>query len=126
MDLVRNEKYNSIESMIKTITNNKIKIIQGDKIEDPIFLQQNNLPIDYKFYITNQILKPVSQIFALEIEQLDGFKKHMIDFNLPEKKYLEKSQKLAGDLLFKELLREQENKEKGIQEITKWFKITKI
>jgi len=126
MELVRNDKYNSIEYMIKTITNNKIKIIQGDKIEDPIFLQQNNLPIDYKFYITNQILKPVSQIFALEIEQLDGFKKHMIDFNLPEKKYLEKSQKLAGDLLFKELLREQENKEKGIQEITKWFKITKI
>ena len=31
------------------------------------------MKLDYKFYITNQICKPVSQIYALVLEDLDGF-----------------------------------------------------
>ena len=34
------------------------KILQGDKIENPQFIKDNNLKPDYKFYITNQIMKP--------------------------------------------------------------------
>lgn len=42
--------------------NNKLKkgakLLQGDKIEDPTYAVENNIEIDYLFYITNQIMKP--------------------------------------------------------------------
>lgn len=41
------------------------KLLQGDKIETPEFIRQNKLTLDYKTYITNQIMKPVAQIFEL-------------------------------------------------------------
>ena len=41
-------------------------ILQGNYIETPTFIMENDLKIDYTFYITNQIQKPVSQIFELE------------------------------------------------------------
>ena len=40
-------------------------LLQGDRIETPTFIQQNHLQLDYRMYITNQIIKPVSQIFEL-------------------------------------------------------------
>jgi len=40
-------------------------LLQGDKIETPTFIQQNKLTLNYKMYITNQIMKPVAQIFEL-------------------------------------------------------------
>ena len=43
----------------------KNKILTGEKIETPEFLRQNGLKIDYKHYLTNQIAKPVAQIFGL-------------------------------------------------------------
>lgn len=43
------------------------------KIETPEFLRQNGLKIDYKHYLTNQIAKPVAQIFGLALEQMQGF-----------------------------------------------------
>lgn len=39
--------------------------LQGDLIETPDYIKQNNLQINYEMYIKNQIMKPVSQIFAL-------------------------------------------------------------
>ena len=44
--------------------------LQGDKIETPSFIRENNIKIDYSFYISNQIMKPVSQIFALVLEKI--------------------------------------------------------
>ena len=41
------------------------KILQGDRVEHPDFIKENNLKINYKFYITNQIYKPVLQILEL-------------------------------------------------------------
>jgi len=51
------------------VSNNK-KALQGDKIETPKFVVDNKLKIDYAFYITNQILKPVQQLFATVLEQI--------------------------------------------------------
>lgn len=51
------------------------KCLQGDKIELPSFIEENNLEIDYAHYITNQIMKPVQQVFALVLEKMKGFKK---------------------------------------------------
>jgi DNA polymerase elongation subunit (family B) len=47
--------------------------LQGDKIETPEYIKQNNLKPDYKHYITNQIMKPVQQVFALVLESLPEF-----------------------------------------------------
>lgn len=47
------------------IHNPSKEALQGDRIETPDFIQQNKLVLDYQMYITNQIMKPVSQIFEL-------------------------------------------------------------
>ena len=55
-------------------TDNK-KALQGEKIETTNFIKENNLNINYSFYITNQIMKPIQQIFALVLENMNAFKK---------------------------------------------------
>lgn len=42
------------------------KVLQGDRIEHPDFMEENNIQIDYKFYISNQIMNPVKQVLDLE------------------------------------------------------------
>ena len=42
-----------------------VKLLQGEKIESPDFIRENNLKINYKFYITNQLMKPIIQILEL-------------------------------------------------------------
>lgn len=44
--------------------------LQGDKIETPEFIIDNKVPIDYTHYITNQLMKPLQQLFGLAIEQI--------------------------------------------------------
>ena len=51
------------------------KALQGEKIETIEFIKENNLNINYSFYITNQIMKPIQQIFALVLENMNAFKK---------------------------------------------------
>ena len=51
------------------------KALQGEKIEHPKYIQDNDVKLDYEFYITNQIMKPVQQLFALIIEQLPDYKR---------------------------------------------------
>ena len=55
--------------------NEEKNILQGDKIELPEYITNNNLQIDYEHYITNQIMKPVQQLFALVLEKMPEFQK---------------------------------------------------
>ena len=55
------------------IVNNSKKALQGDKIELPSFIIENKLKIDYTHYITNQIMKPVIQIYGLVLLQMKSF-----------------------------------------------------
>lgn len=55
-------------------TKGKVKL-QGDKIEHPEYIEKNGLKPDYEHYITNQIMKPLLQLFGLLLEQLKIFKK---------------------------------------------------
>jgi len=48
---------------------------QGDKIEQIDYVKEKGLKPDTEFYITNQIQNPLSQMFALALEQLDGYVK---------------------------------------------------
>jgi DNA polymerase elongation subunit (family B) len=47
---------------------------QGDKIEQVDYAKANGLKPDTEFYITNQIQNPVAQMFALALEQLEGYR----------------------------------------------------
>ena len=49
------------------------KVLQGERIETPDYARKEGLKPDYNFYITNQIMKPILQIYALVVEQIPGF-----------------------------------------------------
>tara|TARA_B110000014_G_scaffold261174_1_gene252388 strand:- start:398 stop:2074 length:1677 start_codon:yes stop_codon:yes gene_type:complete len=56
------------------IKNPDKKALQGEKIETPNFIKENNLTLDYSHYISNQIMKPLLQLYALELEKIQQFK----------------------------------------------------
>ena len=111
------------------------KILQGDRVEHPAYIIENKLKPDYKFYITNQIKKPVSQIFGLIVESLDGYNKSE-DYYQKKYQYLCKTttpekarEKItglrnddAGDILFGEIIRKAVNIKNKTREITDFFK----
>ena len=114
------------------------KALQGDKIETPSYITENNLKIDYSFYITNQIMKPVQQVFALVLEKMwtmqnktpkiIKFKRDVeaLRKTVEHDKFDDKLEQLKNKevkaLLFDEYLRETNNEKEGNQSITKFFK----
>jgi DNA polymerase delta subunit 1 len=42
-----------------------------EKAEDPIYVLENNLPIDCKWYLTNQLAKPLTRIFEPIIDDVE-------------------------------------------------------
>ena len=57
------------------IINSNKKALQGEKIETPDFIKLNGLQIDYSHYISNQIMKPLLQLYALDLENMNEFRK---------------------------------------------------
>lgn len=57
------------------IKTNSTSGLQGDRIENPDFIIENKLTPDYLHYITNQIMKPLLQLYALCLEELPGYDK---------------------------------------------------
>ena len=121
-------------------TKGKVKL-QGDKIESPDYIKTKNLKPDYNFYITNQIMKPVQQIFALVLEQLNTFTKSkkkdmervlrsydrklrngLIDEKKREDKETVLKNKIVKELLFDSTLRITDNAKKGQKTLTTFFK----
>jgi DNA polymerase elongation subunit (family B) len=86
---------------------------QGDRIEHYDYVKDNKLKPDVEFYITNQIQNPVAQMFALAVDELDGYKSNInydkmlnefIEGGLDEEdatlKVLEKKEKELDSLMF--------------------------
>ena len=71
------------------------KLLQGDTIENPQYINEQKLKIDYNYYLTNQIEKPVFQIFELVMKN-------------PAK-------------IIEDAVREQKNKKSGNASIKQWF-----
>ena len=119
------------------INNKNKKALQGEKIETPTFIIENNLKIDYSFYITNQIMKPVQQVFALVLEKIwemqnkkpkiARFKRDVeaLRKNTQPDKFEDKLDQLKNKevkaLLFDEYLRETNNEKQGVQSLTKFL-----
>ena len=78
--------------------------LQGDRIELPSYIKEHNLTPDYEFYITNQIAKPVNQVFGLVVEFLPGVKKSDIDACGKAKDPVAAREKLADTILFQTAL----------------------
>jgi len=78
--------------------------LQGDRIETPSYIKENKLKIDYPFYITNQIAKPVAQVFGLEVEKLPGVTKAALAATVKAKDPVAAREALAESLLFGKLL----------------------
>jgi DNA polymerase elongation subunit (family B) len=116
------------------------KALQGDKIETPSFIKEQGLKIDYSFYITNQIMKPVQQVFALVLEKIwEIQKKKLTKLSLYKKEVESIKKKYSDDqdkceskiedlrnkeikaLLFDKYLRETNNEKQGVKSITSFF-----
>jgi DNA polymerase elongation subunit (family B) len=113
------------------------KALQGEKIETPNYILENKLKIDYSFYITNQIMKPVQQVFALVLEKIwesqnkkpkiAKFRKDVESLRntVDEEKFADKLEQLKNKevkaLLFDEYLRETNNEKQGNQSLTKFY-----
>ena len=49
-------------------------ILQGERIEHPDYIKENNKKLDYKFYISNQIMNPVRQVLDISMKPEDSKK----------------------------------------------------
>jgi DNA polymerase elongation subunit (family B) len=78
--------------------------LQGDRIELPSYIKEHNLVPDYAFYITNQIAKPVAQVFGLVVEHIPGVRKLDIESCKKAKDPVASQEKLADTLLFQTIL----------------------
>ena len=120
------------------IANKDKKALQGEKIETPTFITENKLKIDYSFYITNQIMKPVQQVFALVLEKIwtmnkklpkirqfkkdvDNLRKECNDKDKFEDKLETMRCKEIKVLLFDEYLRVTNNEKAGVQSLDNFF-----
>lgn len=119
------------------IVNNK-KVLQGEKIETPAFILSKKLTIDYTFYITNQLMKPLQQLFGLALESIWEYKnksavitKHQDEISRLKKdcatleEFNKKKEKLCSEkvaiLLFKHFLESIYLKDNKITPITSFF-----
>ena len=118
-------------------TKNKA-LLQGDKIEHPSYIIEKSLKVDYIFYITNQLMKPICQLLSVALFDIPGckkkpteydrlLKKYTADFDNNVKKAKDKvsdlKQKEVQSLLFDDLLAKLNNKRNGQTDITKFFKM---
>jgi DNA polymerase elongation subunit (family B) len=114
------------------------KALQGEKIETPSYVKEQNIHIDYSFYITNQIMKPLLQLFGLVLEdiwrmqnknskiskfkkEIESIKKTIDDLKKREDKINKMKDKEIKALLFDTYLRETNNFKEGNQSLKKFF-----
>ena len=122
---------------VHVVSENK-HALQGEKIETPEFINDNALSIDYTFYITNQLMKPLQQLFGLALEQIweyqdkksaiSAFRREIVKLEkeFPDLEiYMKKREKLCSTkvktLLFEKFLTKIFNQKHGIQEISGFF-----
>ena len=117
------------------IESKKKNALQGDKIEHPEYIIKNKIRPNYSFYITNQIMKPVQQVFALVLENIESFKRKRKNFQMkvdtlrqtidePDKlnnKVSDMRNKEVKALLFDKYLRETDNMKNNMKSITSFF-----
>jgi DNA polymerase elongation subunit (family B) len=77
--------------------------LQGDRVEAPSWIKEKGLVPDYEFYLTNQLQNPVSQMFGLLLEEMEGSVPWSKAPEDPEKRQ-QWRESVAGHLLFEKAL----------------------
>jgi DNA polymerase elongation subunit (family B) len=120
------------------VVNDNPKALMGDKIETPEYIIENKLKIDYSHYITNQLMKPIQQLFGLAVEQIwelqnkhsqiKTYKKDILKINqeYPNMEdFMKKKEKYCSTkvktILFDKILSKIHNEKNKIQTITSMF-----
>jgi len=117
------------------IQTKKKEKLQGNRIETPEFIRENKLRPDYAHYITNQIMKPVQQVYALLLDQIPEFKSKLKGLRRHErslarqhkdiKKQKEKIDKIRNKevkiLIFDDALRDANNQKNRQKSIMSFF-----
>ena len=108
--------------------------LQGEKIENPTYILENKIKVDYSFYITNQIMKPVQQIFSLVIDRIileeqgekkrDAYVAYCRNHQDNPVSLETWKNKQVQAILFDDFLRETNNKKSGNVSITNFFQKT--
>tara|TARA_B100000035_G_scaffold279317_1_gene258840 strand:- start:133 stop:5097 length:4965 start_codon:yes stop_codon:yes gene_type:complete len=119
------------------------KALQGDKIENPEYIIENKLQIDYNYYITNQLMKPLQQLFGLALEQIwrkqnktKNIREYTKEMKVLEESYgddietfMKKKEKYCSEkikkMLFDQFLTKIYNKQNGIQTMDMFTSIRK-
>jgi len=113
--------------------------LQGDKIETPEYVLSNGLKVDYTHYITNQLMKPLQQLFGLALEPIWEHQKKALKIKAFRKDLEKLRESCNGDLeefakkqdafvskkakevLFDQWLQKIHNEKNGVQLITSMF-----
>jgi DNA polymerase elongation subunit (family B) len=121
------------------VVNPDKKALQGDKIETPEHILVNKLQVDYTHYITNQLMKPLQQLFGLAVEQIwetigkklaiSAFRKELAvvqkEYGDDLELFMKKKEKLCAQkvkgLLFDKYLVRIQNERAKLQPITAFF-----
>jgi len=110
----------------------------GERIETPEYTIEKKIPIDYLYYIENQLMEPLKQLFGLALERiwelqgknsaLKTFKKDIaaLEEEFPDletfmKKREKHCSKKIEELLFKKFLTKIDNEKKKLQTINTFF-----
>jgi len=120
------------------ICNDDKKSLMGERIETPEFIINNKIKIDYNHYITNQLMKPLQQLYGLalhHIYELENQRASLNNYNQEIIKmknayqdleeYNKKKEKFCSTkvkvLLFDKFLQKIYNEKHNIQTITQFF-----
>lgn len=120
------------------VVNQNKKALQGEKIETPEFILENKLKMDFGFYVSNQLMKPLCQFLGLALEEMwknqnkmTAIKKYKSDIANLQKEYpnfevfIKKKEKYCSDkvkeLLFDKHLMQINNDKNGLKPITSFF-----
>jgi hypothetical protein len=120
------------------VVNQNKKALQGEKIETPEFILENKLKMDFGFYVSNQLMKPLCQFLGLALEEMwknqnkmSAIKKYKSDIANLQKEYpdfetfIKKKEKYCSDkvkeLLFDKHLLQINNDKNGLRPITSFF-----
>jgi DNA polymerase elongation subunit (family B) len=78
------------------------KLLQGEIIEIPSYVKQNNLEIDYMFYLTNQIMNPVLQFLELVDKNAKNiFQEFITKYSVAKKKKSRSASKKSIKIKYK-------------------------
>jgi len=115
------------------------KALLGDRIETIDYISSNKIKIDYSYYITNQLMKPLQQLFGLAVEQIweyqrkpSAIKTYKKDLEVMEREFgedrelfMKKKEKYCSakvkTLLFDKVLNKITNDKNKLQMITSFF-----